>query len=72
MMTGDSNAMSAMMGSADMSAMHSLMHQMMTGIVDDDVLAACDEAHASMAGSMSSMPEQGQAQHAAHHGGAGS
>ncbi len=72
MMTGDSNGMGAMMGSADMSAMHTMMHQMMKGIVDDDVLAACDEAQATMAGSMTTMPEQSQTQHEAHHGGTGS
>ena len=72
MMTGDSNGMGAMMGSADMSAMHSMMHQIMKGIVDDDVFAACDEAHATMAGSMTTMPEQSQTQHEAHHGGTGS
>lgn len=69
MMTGDANEMTDIMGSADMSAMHSMMHEMMRGTVDDDVLAACDEAHASMAGSTTSMPEQGQTQHDAHHGG---
>ena len=73
MMTGDSNGMGAMMGSADMSAMHTMMHQMMKGMVDDDVLAACDESHATMAGSMTTiMPEQSQTQHEAHHGGTGS
>ena len=72
MMAGDSNGMGAMMSSADMSAMHSRMHQMMKGIVDDDVLAACDEAHATMAGSMTTMPEQRQTQHEAHHAGTGS
>ncbi len=69
MMTGDSNGMSTMMGSAEMSAMHSMMHQMMKGTVDDDVLAACDEAHSATAGSMTTMPEQSQTQHEAHHGG---
>lgn len=72
MMTGDSNAMAAMMASADMSDMHSMMHQMMRGVVDDAVLAACDDAHAAMAGSMTAMPEQGLAQHEAHHGWTGS
>jgi hypothetical protein len=71
-MMGDTNGMAAMMGSADMAAMHSMMHQMMKGTVDDDVLAVCDEAHATMAGSMTTMPEQSQAQHEAHHGGTGS
>jgi hypothetical protein len=72
MMTGDSNGMGTMMGSADMSVMHSMMHQMMKGTVDDEVLAACDTAHATMAGEMTTMPEQGQAQHESHHGGTGS
>lgn len=72
MMTGDSNGMGAMMGSADMSGMHSMMHQMMKGIVDDEVLAECDAAHAAMAGSMTTMPEQSQTQHESHHGGTGS
>ena len=72
MMSGDPSGMGVMMGSADMSAMHSMMHQMMKGAVDDDVLAACDEAHATMSGSMTTMPEEGQTQHDAHHGGTGS
>lgn len=72
MMTGDSNGMAAMMGSADMSAMRSTMHQMMKGAVDDDALAACDEAHATKADSMTTMPAQRQTQHEAHHGGTGS
>lgn len=67
MMSGDPSAM-GVMGSADMSAMHPMMHQMMKGAVDDDVLAACDEAHATMSGSMTTMPEEGQTQHDAHHG----
>ena len=57
---------------ADMSAMHSMMHQMMKGTVDDDVLAQCDQAHAAMAGSMTTAPTQGQSNHEAHHGGTGS
>ncbi|NMD24989.1 MAG: hypothetical protein GYA65_12480 [Actinobacteria bacterium] len=72
MMTGDMDGMAAMMGSADMSAMHSMMHQMMKGTVDDDVLAQCDQAHAAMAGSMTTAPTQGQSNHEAHHGGTGS
>jgi len=72
MMTGESTEMAAMMGSADMSAMHSMMHQMMKGTVDDDILAACDEAHVTMAGSMTTMLVQGQRQHDEHHGGTGS
>lgn len=72
MMNGDKNAMDAMMGSAEMSAMHSMMHQMMKGTVDDDVLAACDKAHATMTGSMTTTPEQSQTQHEAHHGENGS
>ena len=72
MMDVDTNGMVAMMGSADMSAMHSMMHQMMKDIVDDDVLASCDTAHATMTGSMTTMPEQAQPQHEAHHERAGS
>lgn len=72
MMSGDPSGMDVMMGSADMSAMHSMMHQMMKGAVDDDVLAACDEAHTTMSGSMTTMPEEGQTQHDAHHGATGS
>ena len=72
MMTGHTNGMAAMIGSTDMSAMHSMMHQMMKGTVGDDVLAACDAAHATMAGPMATMPAQGGTQHDAHHGGTGS
>lgn len=72
MMTGDSTGMIAMMGSTDMSAMHSTMHEMMRGVVDDDVLAACDSAHEAMAGSMTSLPEEAQTQHESHHGANGS
>ena len=72
MMAGDTTGTGDMMASADMSAMHAMMPQTMPGTVDDEVLAACDEAHASMAGSMTAMPEQGLAQHEAHHGGTGS
>jgi hypothetical protein len=72
MMTGDYSAMATMMGSADMSAMHSMMHQMMKGAIDDETLAQCDRAHATMAGSMTTAPEQSQTQHDAHHGGTGS
>ena len=72
MMTGDSTGMATMMGSTDMSAMHSMMHQMMKGTVDDDVLAQCDKAHDAITGSATSTPDQGQTQHEAHHGGTGS
>lgn len=73
MMTGDTDAMAAMMGSADMSSMHSMMHQTMKGSVDDDVLAACDTAHASMAaGSTAAIPTQAETPHQAHHAGTGS
>lgn len=72
MMTGDNSAMATMMGSADMSAMHSMMHQMMKGSINDEVLAECDKAHDAMTGSMTSTPDQGQTQHEAHHGGTGS
>lgn len=70
MMTGDMNAMADMMGSADMSDMHATMHQMMDGVVDDAVLEECDEAHASMSGSMSNLPTTpGGTRHAEHHRG---
>jgi len=72
MMDVDTNGMAARMGSADMSGMHSMIHQMMKDIVDADVLAACDAAHATMTGSMTTTPEQAQPQHEAHHEGAGS
>ncbi|MBI4936411.1 MAG: hypothetical protein HY828_21235 [Actinobacteria bacterium] len=72
MMAGDHSGMAAMMGSTDMSAMHSMMHQMMKGSIDDEALAQCDKAHAAMAGSMTTAPEQSQTQHEAHHGGTGS
>ncbi len=68
MMTGDMNAMAAMMGSADMSAMHSMMHRMMKGTVADEVLAECDAAHAAMAGSMATTAERSETQHELHHG----
>ncbi len=38
MMAGDMSEMAAMMGSADMTAMHSMMHRMMEGVVDDETL----------------------------------
>ena len=57
------------MMTADMSAMHSMMHQMMKGTVDDDVLAACDAAHAAMTDPTVTMPAQGGTQHEAHHPG---
>jgi len=72
MMTGDYSGMATMMDSADMSALHSTMHQMMKGTVDDDVLAQCEQAHAAMSGSMTTAPGQGQSNHEAHHGGTGS
>lgn len=71
-MPGDMDEMAAMMGSVDMTAMHSMMHQMMEGVIDDKTLAACDTAHDAMAGSMTSTPEQAEAQHGAHHGTTGS
>ena len=74
MMTDGSTEMAAMMGSADMAdmaEMHAMMHQMLKGAVDDDVLAACDTAHATMGDSMTTMPEQ-NTQHQAHHPGTGS
>ena len=74
MMTDGSTGMAAMMGSADMAdmaEMHAMMHQMLKGAVDDDVLAACATAHATMGDSMTTMPEQ-NTQHQAHHPGTGS
>ena len=74
MMTDGSTGMAAMMGSADMAdmaEMHAMMHQMLKGAVDDDVLAACDTAHATMGDSMTTVPEQ-NTQHQAHHPGTGS
>lgn len=72
MMTDGPTGMGTMTGAGDMSAMHSMMHQMMKGTVDDEALAACDTAHAAMTGSMTTMPEQGQTQHESHHGGTAS
>ncbi|MBI4932746.1 MAG: hypothetical protein HY828_02635 [Actinobacteria bacterium] len=72
MTSGDQSGMVAMMGSADMSAMHSMMHQMMKGTVADAVLAQCDQAHAAMAGSMLTRSTPGQSLHESHHGGTGS
>ena len=69
MMTGDMDDMAPMMGSADMSAMHQMMHQMMKGTVDDDVLAACDTAHAAMSDPTVTMPAERGSQHDAHHPG---
>lgn len=66
-MPGAMDEMAAMMGSVDMTAMHSMMHQMMEGVIDDETLAACDTAHEAVAG-----PEQAEAQHGAHHGTNGS
>lgn len=67
MMTAHSTGMAAMMGSTDMAAMHSMMHQMMNGTIDDDALSQCDQAHAAMAGSMTTAPAQGQSNYEAHH-----
>lgn len=72
MMPGDMDEMAAMMGSVEMTAMHSMMHQMMEGVIDDETLAACDTAHEAMAGSMTSTPEQAEVPHGAHHGTTGS
>ena len=69
--------MNQMMGSGDMTAMHQTMHAMMRGSVPDSVLAACDNAHASMpAGMMPMMTADTTAtaemDHRAHHPGSGS
>jgi hypothetical protein len=71
-MPGAMDEMAAMMGSVDITAMHSMMHQMMEGVIDDETLAACDTAHEAMAGSMTSTPEQAEVPHGAHHGTTGS
>ncbi|MEZ5220339.1 MAG: hypothetical protein R2743_02520 [Ilumatobacteraceae bacterium] len=67
MMPTDPTAMTAMMNSTDMSAMHSTMHELMKGTIDDDVLAGCDQAHAAMTASASTTPNDGQPNHEAHH-----
>lgn len=72
MMPGDPTAMTAMMNSTDMSAMHSTMQELMNGTVDDDVLAWCDQAHAAMTASASTAPNERQPSHEAHHEGTGS
>ena len=72
MMTDDMSAMHSLMGSADMSVMHSMMHRMMKGTVADEILAECDTAHTAMAGSMATNTERSETQHELHHGGRGS
>lgn len=70
-------AMNQMMGSGDMTAMHQVMHTVMRGSVPDSVLAACDNAHASMpagmmVGMMAGTTATGEMDHRAHHTGSGS
>jgi hypothetical protein len=72
---GDPGGMAAMMDTADTSAMHPAMHQQMADVMDADLLAACDTAHAQMADTIgddaraTAMQEAG---HEAHHVGTGS
>lgn len=80
MMSDDGSGMAEMMGSVDMSTMHSMMHDMMRGSVSDETLAACDEVHDQMVGqdradaseTSSSNTTPDPSQHAAHHGGSDS
>jgi hypothetical protein len=73
MMNGDMSGtdhVGSMMGGANMTAMHTAMHEQMAGVVDADVLAACDTAHGQMAGMTSgdaSTAAMQEATHAAHH-----
>ena len=69
MRTDDMSAIHSLMGSAGMSAMHSMMHRMMKGTVADDVLAECDKAHAAMAGSVATNTERIETRHELHHEG---
>ena len=57
-----------MMGADGMDAMHSAMHDALSGGVPADVLAACDTAHASMS-STTSPRNSLDAAHTAHHPG---
>lgn len=76
MMTSDMAAgMAQMMKSADMGTMHTAMHQQMAGVMDPDVLAACDSAHEQMAPDTDSGASSADApsdQHDAHHEAVGS
>ena len=65
MMNG--TGMDNMMGTG-MDAMHSAMHDALSGSVPADVLAACDTAHTSMSSGASS-PNSLDDAHAAHHPG---
>ena len=67
MMNG--SGMDNMMGTDGMDAMHSAMHDALSGSVPADVLAACDSAHTSMSTTTSS-PNSLDDGHAAHHPGA--
>lgn len=72
MMTDDPAAMTAWMASADMSQMHWTMHEIMRGVVPDDVLAACDQAHLAMSSATGDTTTRNPAGHDAHHEGTGS
>ena len=75
-MMGDSHdmgsMMGSMMGSGDMTAMHQMMHTMMRGSVPEEVLAACNEAHANMTTGSVDTTGTGSVDHTAHHMGSGS
>ncbi len=65
----DGSGMASMMGADAMAAMHEEMHQTLDGDVPADVLAACDEAHASMTDAAAPSSTDVEPDHAAHHGG---
>ncbi len=67
MMTG--NGMTNMMDATGMDAMHTSMHQALEGSVSADVLAACDEVHASMSDTPTASSADQASNHAAHHPG---
>ena len=60
------------MGSGDITAMHKMMHTMMRGSVPEEVLAACNEAHANMTTGSVNTTGTGSVDHTAHHMGSGS
>ena len=66
MMNG--SGMDNMMNGSGMDAMHSAMHDALSGSVPADVLAACDTAHTSMSSTTSS-PNSLDVAHTAHHPG---
>lgn len=67
MMTG--NGMTNMMEAKGMEAMHTSMHQALEGSVSADVLAACDEFHASMSDTQAPSSTDQASNHSAHHPG---